>query len=499
MKVLSIPLGRFGNAIFRHFASTLFCILYGAQRVQQLHDVKEPVHELTDAFFIQWMEQVLQGNIPKLDPTHLVGFHGFFQHDRIYVEHRAAILEYMRNNPQDLIMTDGKSQQRPDIAYQAFGCYAIDLLRNPDKLRTYDVVVHLRLGDFIDLGKVIHPQSVVELLQLIHAPSYCVVVDAPKNDLERMYLDYLRDRFTIRVESNDPFTDFHILRNAKTLVCCESTLAWAAAFLSETLTTLYMPQMPKRQPHETFTRPIANTQIYTYTTCTKDELTSFFANLPPEPAYKDNMIIPTEHILKILKHFNLDITGVLHIGAHECEEMTLYKKMGLTPKDIVWMDAIPTKVEEARQRLIPNVYHALVTDQVDVETTLHISNNVQSSSILNLKTHLTAHPGVHFTKDIVVKSTTIDTFFERNKLEIPKYNFWNIDIQGAELKALLGGEICLKFAKALYLEVNEEELYEGCPLKPALDYYLSSKGFTCVAQVMWGNCGWGDALYVRTH
>ena len=98
-----------------------------------------------------------------------------------------------------------------------------------------------------------------------------------------------------------------------------------------------------------------------------------------------------------------------------------------------------------------------------------------------------------------MKSTTIDTFFERNKLEIPKYNFWNIDIQGAELKALLGGEICLKFAKALYLEVNEEELYEGCPLKPALDYYLSSKGFTCVAQVMWGNCGWGDALYVRTH
>ena len=131
-------------------------------------------------------------------------------------------------------------------------------------------------------------------------------------------------------------------------------------------------------------------------------------------------------------------------------------------------------------------------------TKLNISNNTQSSSIFDLgDIHKREHPEVEYTSSLVAPSITIDTFCERHKIDIAKNNFWNIDIQGAEFEALVGGEKCLQFAKVLYLEINEQEVYKGCILKPMLDYYLESQGFVCVAVQMWKNAGWGDAIYIR--
>lgn len=209
------------------------------------------------------------------------------------------------------------------------------------------------------------------------------------------------------------------------------------------------------------------------------------------------MLIQGADVIRILNHYGIKVTGVLHVGAHECEEMDFYKTLGLTPNDVTWLDAIPQKVEEARAKGMPNVYQALVTDKDDELIKFNISNNVQSSSIFELGTHAVAHPEVVYTESIVAKSITIDTFCDRNKINITKNNFWNLDIQGAEFKALVGGEKCLAFAKVLYLEVNEDELYKGCTLKPMLDYYLESQGFKCVGQMMCGNTGWGDAIYIR--
>ena len=209
------------------------------------------------------------------------------------------------------------------------------------------------------------------------------------------------------------------------------------------------------------------------------------------------MLIPCQDIIHILNKYKIDITGVLHIGAHECEEMSIYQQMGISADNVIWMDAIPQKVEQAKQRGIPNVYQAVVTDQDDVLTNFNVSNNGQSSSIFELGIHKTTYPDIVYTDSFTVPSITVDTFFERNNLDSSKHNFWNMDIQGAEYKALIGGEKSLKFAKALYLEVNEQELYKGCSLKPELDQYLATQGFTCVSVMMYGRAGWGDALYIR--
>jgi hypothetical protein len=207
------------------------------------------------------------------------------------------------------------------------------------------------------------------------------------------------------------------------------------------------------------------------------------------------MLISFEEINKNLLLKNINVIGCFHIGAHDCEELTFYNNLGLKNEDVVWIDAIPSKVCEAINRGIPNVYNAVITDKDDDEIIFNVSNNVCSSSVLEFGTHSQEHPWVVYVDKIHQKSITIDTFFERNNIDASKYNFWNFDIQGAELLALKGATQSIKHAKALYLEVNEKELYKNCGLIHEIDAFLLQYNFKRVLTNMTRH-GWGDALYV---
>ena len=208
------------------------------------------------------------------------------------------------------------------------------------------------------------------------------------------------------------------------------------------------------------------------------------------------MLINFEETVKILLENNIHIFGSFHIGAHECEEIDFYNnKLGLKLEDMVWIDAVASKVNEATKRGIPNVYNALITDKDDEEIIFNVSNNVQSSSVLEFGTHSEEHPWVVYVDKINLKSITIDTFFERNNIDASKYNFWNFDIQGAELMALKGATQSIKYAKAIYLEVNEKELYKNCALITEIDTFLLQYNFKRVLTKMTEH-GWGDALYI---
>jgi hypothetical protein len=207
------------------------------------------------------------------------------------------------------------------------------------------------------------------------------------------------------------------------------------------------------------------------------------------------MLISFEEINKILLLNKINICGSFHVGAHDCEELNFYNQIGLQPEHIVWIDAIPSKVIEATNKGIPNVYNALITDKNDQEILFNISNNIQSSSVLEFGTHSQEHPEIVYVDKIKQTSITIDTFFERNNIDASKYNFWNFDIQGAELMALKGATQSIKYVKALYLEVNEKELYKNCGLINDIDIFLSQYNFKRVLTNM-TNHGWGDSLYI---
>ena len=207
------------------------------------------------------------------------------------------------------------------------------------------------------------------------------------------------------------------------------------------------------------------------------------------------MIIDIEEVKNVLASKKIKLNGCFHIGAHECEELNIYNNLGIKTEDIVWVDALPGKVYEATCRGIPNVFNAVITDKDDVKVVFNVANNGQSSSILEFGTHSIEHPGIVYINKINQKSITVDSFFERNNLDASKYDFWNFDIQGAELLALKGATKSIKYAKVLYLEVNSKELYKNGALINEIDEFLAQYNFKRVLTNMTIH-KWGDAMYI---
>jgi len=209
------------------------------------------------------------------------------------------------------------------------------------------------------------------------------------------------------------------------------------------------------------------------------------------------MLITEEELRRLTDQHGITLKGVFHVGAHECEELELYNNLGVASTDIIWVEAIYRAAIAAKRRGIANIYNAVITDTDDDIITFNVSNNGQSSSILDLHTHLTEHPDIHYVDSFEADTITVDTFFERNKLDPSKYNMWNFDIQGAELLALKGATHSLKHVDVLYLEVNEKELYKGCGLIGEIDDFVSLYGFKRIETRMLGY-GWGDAVYIKS-
>jgi FkbM family methyltransferase len=201
----------------------------------------------------------------------------------------------------------------------------------------------------------------------------------------------------------------------------------------------------------------------------------------------------------LFSKYDIHTKGALHLGANEGQEASAYSRQGINA--VIWVEALP----EVYAKLCANVDRykrhvtllACVSDKDGETVTFHVANNEgQSSSLLELGTHAFEHPSVRYIDHLTVQTTRVDTLLKRHKLETGPGWFLNIDLQGAELKALEGmGERLNGFDHA-YIEVNERELYKGCPLVKDIDAYLARYGFVAMETKMMKQ-GWGDCYYQR--
>jgi len=202
------------------------------------------------------------------------------------------------------------------------------------------------------------------------------------------------------------------------------------------------------------------------------------------------MLIPLHYLVK---KYNVKINGILHVGAHECEE--IYDYLNYLPIDkILWVEALPDKVDICRNRY-PGVMieNAVVSDAVET-VKFNISNNGQSSSILELGLHKNFHPEIHYVNSFECQTKLLKDIINKYPTH---YNFLNFDIQGAELKALKGMEDYLPKVDYLYTEVNSDYVYNDCALITELDEYLKRFGLERVETKWAGDHRWGDAFYIR--
>jgi FkbM family methyltransferase len=196
---------------------------------------------------------------------------------------------------------------------------------------------------------------------------------------------------------------------------------------------------------------------------------------------------------ELVNKYNINFKGILHVGAHECEEITDYDKY-ISRDKMLWVEAMKDKVEFCKTKY-PGIHieQAVISDKIE-KITFNISNNGQSSSILDFGLHSHFHPEVVFVNSIETETKLLKDVICNYDID---YNFVNLDIQGVELKALKSMEDYLAKIDYVYTEVNSDYVYKDCSLITEIDDYLKQFGFIRVETSWASDFRWGDAFYMR--
>lgn len=201
-------------------------------------------------------------------------------------------------------------------------------------------------------------------------------------------------------------------------------------------------------------------------------------------------------LVELKNKYNLNISGVLHIGAHFGQELLTYEKIGI--KNVMFFEPLPHTFEKLKENTkgkdVTLIQTALGNTIGEVEMNVEYANQGQSSSILDPHIHLQQYPHIKFNDKIKVNITKLDTFIE----DRDKYNFINIDVQGYELEVFKGASEYLKTIDYIMTEVNRSEVYKNCPMIEEIDKHLANYGFQRV-ETTWDGGTWGDAFYIKNN
>lgn len=219
---------------------------------------------------------------------------------------------------------------------------------------------------------------------------------------------------------------------------------------------------------------------------------------------------------EILKKYNIEPKGIIHVGAHHCEEHDDYVSYGVNK--FFYVEPCKEAYAVMKQRFNPviegenNRYGLrrigeklfvqndiagdieLINCACGSETGQKVmyaskNNEGQSNSILEPHLHLQQHPEVVFDEAEVITVALLDNIVSG------KYNILALDVQGYEGEVLKGATETLKHIDCIYTEVNRGDTYRGNMLIEEMDEYL--KDFTRV-ETYWPSPSWtwGDAVFI---
>ena len=196
---------------------------------------------------------------------------------------------------------------------------------------------------------------------------------------------------------------------------------------------------------------------------------------------------------QIKRKYNMNITGIVHVGGHHGEEIEDYIDEGI--QNIIIFEpllnnfqVLQKKCEKLNADIVGHQI-ALGSEKKIVEMYVS-SNDALSSSILKPKIHLTQYTDILFDEKETVEVNLLDNY------ETDNCNFLNMDVQGYELEVLKGGIKTLENIDYVYCEVNRDEVYENNAYIEDIDKFLSDLNFERVV-VEWTGETWGDALYIK--
>ncbi|HEX6827491.1 MAG TPA: FkbM family methyltransferase [Burkholderiales bacterium] len=188
----------------------------------------------------------------------------------------------------------------------------------------------------------------------------------------------------------------------------------------------------------------------------------------------------------LLEQYRRRSTGILHLGAHLGQEARDYAALS---KPVLWVEALPPIHARLAKHLekFPGqrALCALLGDRNGIQQTFHISNNGDgiSSSMFEFGDYASGDQSLWpklklaMVDSVTLPTIRLDTLLQDNEIDGRNLDFWVLDLQGAELLALLGCGDLLAHCRALYVEVSTVEVYRGGVLWSELRHWLERRGF----------------------
>jgi len=201
--------------------------------------------------------------------------------------------------------------------------------------------------------------------------------------------------------------------------------------------------------------------------------------------------------------------GIIHVGAHEGQEVKHYLSAGF--KNVILIEANPSWFRVLRSKFGSEsrikIFNYAICDHEGVAD-LHIhtsrSGSTEPASILPMKRFNKIVKTLYTKETITVASTTLDILFQKHGLDPRLYNYINIDIQGAELMALEGATTLFPFLDVIISEVNLVEMYERGANEEEIVAFLEKKDFEkrhAVYHTLYDQNSvfpaWGECLFVK--
>ena len=208
--------------------------------------------------------------------------------------------------------------------------------------------------------------------------------------------------------------------------------------------------------------------------------------------------------LEIIEELRLPkVHGVLQIGANAGQEIPYFLEHGIA------YGAFVEPLDEPFSNLCARCAGATgylpikaLCGSVDMQLVdFHVaSNHGGSSSILKPANHLTDYPWVQFISTEKMHTFTLDRIYNSIASTRPEIaeaiDLLFMDVQGAELEVVKGGNSVLNRVRYIYTEVGIGGGYEGDVELIVLMQYLRTYGFK-LYELEIGATGWGNAFFIK--
>lgn len=246
--------GRFANQMFAYLAAKIISHLYG----HEILDTRPegPAVILTDWMWIDFENKFLQDNTYR-DPAFQgnIAFYGYFQRSRILNHFRDYLKGLFVPGNNEIIAWSPEYRAHQIIPDESTRTFASD-----------ELVIHLRLDDFIRQGEAAHPRVYLEQAKKLaaerHISKYIIICEPTRSDVEVAYLDHFKE-LEPEIISTTRLDDFKALQNAKLMICSNSTYAWLAAFFGNAERLLIAKETIHSAPY--LAEIGSNSEIFTIT------------------------------------------------------------------------------------------------------------------------------------------------------------------------------------------------------------------------------------------